>query len=1078
MPAAQTGVTFSNEISITEEFNVLDFDYIYNGGGVAAGDFNGDGLTDIFFTGNQVSSRLYLNQGNFTFLDVTDQARVSTSSWIEGATLVDINNDGLLDIYLSVSNRDQTFPDPNLLFINQGNNEEGVPRFKEMAEVFGLADRGYNTQAAFFDYDLDGDLDVYLLSNALESFQRNVSRPRNKSGKGKSNDKLYRNNGDGSFSDVSLEAGILIEGYGLGISIADINQDGFPDIYVANDFLTNDILYINRGDGTFENQISDMLDHQSFNAMGVDIADFNNDSLADILVVDMFPPDNIRQKTMFAVTENYDLYQANLSLGYEPQYARNTLQLNRGKGIFSEIGFLAGVSQTDWSWSPLFADLDNDGWRDVFISNGYGKDITDLDYINFTQNLGPFTTPEERRKLQLEGLSKLKEVRLNNFVFKNNTDLTFEDKSKEWGIVHPSISNGVAYADLDNDGDLDLIINNLNDKAFIYRNLSAEKFPEKAKYLKVQLQGPPSNTQGFGAKIWVEFDKENAKQAIYYEHYPTRGYKSFVEPYPHFGLGQARKVTSLRILWPDGKQQILQDLEPNQRLVLSYTNATPQLLPERQEIPSPYYREVSNQLGINHSHTHIPYKDFNRQRLLPHKHSENGPGITVGDVNGDGLEDFFVGGSQNNPGVFFLQEKNGSFSKRPLAEEYPYDDMESSLFDLDQDGDLDLYLVSGGSRYEEGSQYYQDRIYLNDGKGNFTLKEGLLPDLPISGSSVSTFDFDGDGLTDILIGGRIVPGKYPYPASSKLLKNMGGKFIDVTQELCPDLNQIGLVSAARWTDFDQDGKVDFILTGEWMPIKFFRQEHHNGKIIFTDITAQIGPEHSKGWWTSIFPKDLDGDGRPEYLLGNFGRNIRWKASPESPLKLIAKDFDQNQSVDPILFQFMEDGYFAVPGRDAVVSQIPSWKNRFLIYSDYGSFRMDQFFHGVDLEQAIILEGETFETSYLKQDSTGRFKLIPLPIEAQFAPVFGFTSNENELLAIGNFFGNETVTGRYDALKGLTFFLDKENMKFQTLNLSGFLVRGQGRAMASLMHGSGKTLILISQHNGPLLVFERKSDSPR
>lgn len=1077
MPVSKTGVGFSNQININDNFNVLDFDYIYNGAGVAVGDFNGDELPDIYFTGNMVSSRLYLNQGGFEFKDVTDAAKVGTESWAEGVTVVDINGDGLLDIYVSVSNRDNTFPHANLLFVNQGNDEQGIPVFEEMAAVYGIDDKGYNTQAAFFDYDGDGFLDLYILSNALESFQRNLSRPRDKSGRGKSNDKLYKNNGNGTFSNVTKDAGILIEGYGLGLAITDINQDGWPDIYVANDFISNDVFYINNGDGTFTDRIDEMLQHQSFNAMGVDVADYNNDGLSDLVVLDMFPPDNFRQKTMFAPTENYDLYQANLALGYEPQYVRNTLQLNRGNGSFSEIGYLAGIFQTDWSWSPLFADFDNDGWRDLFVSNGYGKDVTDLDYINFTQNLGPFASAEDRRKLQLEGLSKLMEVKLSNFVFQNQKDLTFKDKSKTWGIIHTSISNGMAYADLDNDGDLDLVINNLNERAFVYKNTLRENASTKSNYLKIKFQGPRNNSMGLGTKVILKFENGGVYEQLYYEHYPTKGYKSFVDPVAHFGLGPIQSIHQIDVIWPDGKVQNLNGVGVNSTLVLNYEKSE-RKEPLQQEVKAPVYLEVSKYLGIAHTHVHPVYKDFNRQRLLPHKHSENGPGIAVGDVNGDGLEDFFIGGSVGNPGKFFVQKQDGTFFELELSNESPYDDMGCLLFDIDNDGDLDLYVVSGGTRYESGSSYYQDRIYLNDGKGGFQYMSGLLPEMNFSGSVVSAADFDGDGLLDLFVGGRVVPGNYPTSPRSAILRNVGGRFEDVTELVCKPCANVGMVSAGLWTDFDGDGKVDLMLAGEWMPLKFLKQERRKGQVVFEDVSNGYGPNNSEGWWNSIYAADIDGDGKNEYFLGNFGLNTRWKVSPEKPLKLFAKDFDGNGSVDPILFQFLENGYYAIPGRDGLVSQIPSWKKRFLNYSEYAQTEMKSFFSKDDLRGISYLEVKGFESVILKRNSRGSYDLVPLPIEAQFGPVFGIQQEADAILMIGNFYGNETVTGRYDGLRGVHLDVSRQKVSAQSLSFSGFVVDGEGRSLASMVRESGERIILAVAHGGSVRAFANSGESAK
>jgi len=1075
--SGQSGITFNNALEINEEFNILDFDYIYNGGGVAIGDFNNDGLPDIFFTGNMVSCKLYLNKGNLEFTDVSQTANIETSSWAEGVTLVDINHDGLLDIYVSVSNRDENSPDPNLLFVNQGVDSEGIPIFKEMAEAYGVDDRGYNTQAAFFDYDNDGFLDLYILSNALESFQRNTSRPKEISGKGKSNDKLYRNNGDGTFTNVTHEAGILIEGYGLGLAISDFNKDGYPDIYVANDFLTNDVLYINNQDGTFSNNIDQMLKHQSFNAMGVDVADYNNDGLVDIITLDMFPPDNLRQKTMFSPTENYDLYMSNLEKGYEPQYVRNTLQLNRGNGKFSEIGFLSGIAQTDWSWSPLLADFNNDGFRDLFISNGYGKDVTDLDYINFKQNLGPFSTVEDRRALLIEGLASLKEVRLPNYIYKNNKDLTFSDQSVDWGFVHASISNGAVYGDLDNDGDLDLVLNNLNDEAFLYKNMLMEKGGEENSFLKVNFKGPKTNTMGLGAVLELSATIDGKRQTQFYEHYPTRGYKSFVEPTAHFGLGDNSSNLTLTVTWPGGKQQEITDIRPNNEIIVDYLDAVE--LNNIFEIDnSPIFAEISETLGIHFTHRHTTYKDFNRQVLLPHKHSENGPGIAVGDVNGDGLDDLFIAGSAGHPRTLYLQSQNGGFVKKELFTDEWADDMGCLLIDIDNDGDLDLYIVSGGSRHVEGSAHYQDRLYINDGKGEFQLFEDGLPEMSFSGSVITGADMDGDGNIELFVGGRVRPGVYPKPLSSALLKFKNGKYEDVTQQYIPGLKDIGMVTSAVWTDFDQDGLVDLIIVGEWMPITFFRQVRENGGTTFKNISDQIGPSASEGWWNSIYTVGIDHDGKPEYILGNFGKNIRWQADENTPLIMLADDFDGNGSIDPIMFGHLVDGIYPLASRNMLVSQVPSWRNRFLRYDEFAKVNLKNFFTEEQRRNALELKVHEFASVSMKMDDSGKFRTTPLPVEAQFSPVYGIHMDhiKDQVFLIGNFYGNETVTGRYDASLGTVLEWGEKPQKPISYQESGFKVEGEGRSMAAFTAANGESLIVTLSHQGPLKVFKNTQDS--
>jgi hypothetical protein len=1076
-----TGIDFNNKLIESDSLNVLDFDYLYNGAGVAIGDFNRDGLPDIFFSGNQVSCRLYLNEGNMEFRDVTKQAGLETHQWAEGVTLVDLNNDGYLDIYISVSSRERNPTDPNLLYMNKGLDGEGIPVFGEEAAAYGIDDRGYNTQAQFFDYDRDGDLDLYILSNAMETFQRNTSRPREMGGRGKSTDKLYRNNGDNSFTDISKAAGILIEGYGLGVAISDIDGDGWPDIYVANDFLTNDLLYMNNGDGTFTNKIAKMIKHQSFNAMGVDMADYNNDGLVDIVVLDMMPPDNLRQKTMFAPTENYDLYFTNLGKGYEPQVVRNTLQLNRGDGSFSEIGQLAGIYQTDWSWAPLFADFDNDGWKDLFVSNGYGKDITDMDFVDFSRNLGPFQTPEERKKILLDGIGQLGEVSIPSFIYKNRGDLTFEDVSVPWGITHPAISNGAAFADLDNDGDLDLVLNNLNKPAFIYENqLNREKGDSVANtnFLKIKLKGTAPNIGGIGAKIHLFYTTEKGKAKQYYEHYPSRGYKSYMDQQIHFGLGGVAQLDSLQIIWPDGRMQQLYTVTSGQTLLLDYQQAEePGEYPE--ESPVPVFEEISEQLGLAHVHQAKEYIDFKSQRLIHHKQSEFGPGMAVGDVNGDGREDFFIGGSAGFPGKLYMQEPQGSFSSTTLGDSLSYDDMGCLFFDANGDGFLDLYVASGGSRYPVGAPEYGDRLYINDGKGHLAQVEGGLPEMLSSSSVVIAADYDQDGDLDLFVGGRAQPKQYPLPAPSYLLNNNDGIFTDVTPEEGPELVDIGLVTDALWTDWDGDGKMDLILTGEWMPITLLRQVlSPDGQRTFEKADPP-GLMDSHGWWNSLKAGDFDGDGDTDYMAGNLGLNTRWKASEREPLSLYAKDFDGNGSMDPIMFQYLQGEKWAVPGRGALTGQIPSMKGQFTSYRTYASTPFKNFFTPEQLENALVLHSYNFSTSLIENKGDGDFTLNPLPTEAQFSPVFGMSTEDFnrdghlDLLMIGNFYGNETITGPHDASQG-NYLLGNGDGTFWPVPVqeSGWKVPGNARSLIRLQAGKGEPLYLASQYADTLKVYQK------
>ncbi len=1073
LPTSQTGIFFNNQLTESDTFNIVDFDYIYNGSGVGIADLNGDGLPDIFFGGNQVSSRLYRNLGEFEFEDITEVAGVETTSWVEGVTFVDINSDGLLDIYLSVSNRNES-NNPNLLFVNQGNDERGMPNFQEQAATYGLDKVGYFTQAAFFDFDRDGDLDCYLLANALESFQRNVSRPRITDGSGKSNDILLRNNGSGTFEDVSFDAGIQVEGYGLGLLISDINLDGWPDVYIANDFLTNDVLYLNQRNGTFKNEIKNRLDHQSFNSMGADAGDINADGWPDLVVVDMFPPDNFRQKTMFSPTENYNLYQANLDKGYEPQYVRNVLQLNRGDGTFAEIGEMAGISQTDWSWSPLLADLDLDGWQDLVISNGYGKDITDLDYINYTNNLGPFMTPEEKKKLRLDGLNILKEVKLKNFAFRNKGDLGFEDVSATWGIDDLGIANGMAYADLDGDGDLDLVTNNLNQEAGIYRNelINSESISAK-NWLKVQLKGPAKNPFAFGASISVYGALEGKSHLIRREVQPTRGYKSSMLEPSLFGLGDLPSIDSVVVRWPDGNISRTGKTTSNKTLELDYSDSQPAEFTEKK--PSQVFREVSDELGIHHQPTPVPFNDFNHQVLLSRKNSDLGPGLAVGDVDGDGLDDFYLAGSVGSSGQFFLQKPDGTFSQKPLMGSGEKDEMGVLLFDADDDGDLDLYVASGGSRFPAGDSHYLDSFYLNDGKGNFVETEEMIPKVQSSGSAVVAGDFDGDGDLDLFVGGRVTPGRYPETPRSYLLENKSGTFGDVTESLAPELAKGGMVSSALWSDYDQDGLVDLILVGDWMPLTvFLTNKEPDGKVKLTRKSLSDSSWDSRGWWNSLAALSLVPGQRPRYTLGNVGLNTRWRSGQNKPIELVFGDFDANGSLDPILFQYFGEQQFTVQSRNQLVSQIPKWKTKFLVYREFANIERKSFFSQEELANAESLLAPEFNSGIY----SGNFGFEAFPRTAQISRMFGMLETDKGMLYLGNYFGNETVTGRSDASRGGLIAFDLEGkMIAQPSSASGFSIDGEARAMALLTRPDSSQLILVSRYNQPLLAFVQNSPSP-
>ncbi len=1051
MPS-DTGIDFANNITPDDTLNVLYFMYMYNGAGVGVGDFNGDSLPDIFFSGNQVSSKLYLNKGNFKFEDVTEKAGVKTDRWATGVSVADVNADGLLDIYVCVAyNNLWNRSNANLLFINQG-VKNGVPTFKEMATEYNLADTSYSTQAAFFDYDKDGDLDMYLLNNWLEKESHNRLRPKVTDGTAPNSDKLYRNEGIGAdghpiFKEVSKEAGIVFDGYGLGVVISDLNKDGWQDIYVSNDFITNDLMYINNGNGTFTNRIADCLMHQAYNGMGADIADYNNDGWTDIVVLDMLPEDNKRQKMMM-MNANYDRYEMMTGkfLNYQPQFVRNTLQLNNRNETFSEIGQLAGVEKTDWSWAALFADYDNDGWKDLYITNGYRKDITDLDYITYSQLNVQFGSDEFKRKKKKEMLQLIPEVRIPNYMYRNKGDLTFENVSSAWGLDVPSYSNGGVYVDLDNDGDLDLVVNNIDEPALIFQNHADKLLVNN--YLKIKLLGSEKNRFGIGAKVevWTNGNMQ------YQEQNPVRGFQSSVEYLLHFGLGKSQNIDYVKITWVDGKSQVLENVKPNQTLFLDYKNA--QNIPDIQSVQSATvqtFQAIPDLVNFEHRETeHI---DFKQQFTLPHKFSQNGFGIAVGDINGDGLDDFYAGGAYGMSGSFFIQNKLGQFQEKKLTIDTLHEDLGVLLFDADNDKDLDLYIVSGGSERLKETDYYQDRLYLNDGKGNFSLAENALPDTKSSGSCVVACDFDQDGDLDLFVGGRVIPNEYPLAPRSYLLRNdtQGNKvkFTDITPQ---ELSHIGMVTSALWTDFDNDRQTDLVVVGEFMPITFFK----NNQGSLSKYSAFQIPNFI-GWWNSISAGDFDNDGDMDYIAGNLGLNSKYKASESEPVCVYAKDFDKNGMIDAMLCHYYEDGnnYLTHP-RDNFLEQMIVMRRRFPNYIDYATASFEKVFSKEELKDAYVVRANYFSTSYIENLGNGKFDIRPLPIETQFAPIFGMAIGDYnddgnlDVLMVGNSYAPEVNWGRYDASYGVYLQGDgKGNFKTIPNKDSGFLVKGDAKGMAEI-----------------------------
>jgi len=1060
-----TGIDFNNQIKETKDFNVLTDEYIFNGGGVAASDFNNDGKIDLFFTGNQVSNKLYINQGDFKFDDVTEKAGLNSSDfWSTGVAVADVNADGWQDIFVCASMYEGK--KANKLYIHQGLDFNNQPVFKEMAQEYHLFNDRNSMAALFFDYNKDGLIDLYVLNNEIEQFSPTNYRAKIIDGSAKSTDQLFKNMGNGTFKDVSLETGITIEGFGLGIAALDINEDGWTDLYISNDYLSNDILYINQGDGTFKNEMSTYLKHQSKFSMGNDANDFNNDGVIDIITVDMLGETQYRKKTTISRTDYQDIIHNN-RWGYEFQHSRNMLHKGNQKGIpFSEIGMMAGIYQTDWSWSPLFMDADNDGYKDLFITNGFPRDITDLDFINFKFEYERYASHEIL-------LDSMPSVKIPNYAYKNNDSFHFEDKTSEWGINIPSFSNGAVYADLDNDGDLDYVVNNINDEAFVFKNnLNQENKPISNHFIKVELKGPKTNPNGIGSQVQIR-TAEGKNQ--YYNQYLTRGFMSSIDPRINFGIGNENLVKSITIRWPDGKTQELKNIYADQIVTINYNEATIPDFKTNQTVNSKtVFKEVSTEKNINYIHSEQDFDDFNIQRLIQHKVSQSGPCIAVADINQDGLEDFVLGSSESQyPSVYF-QEADGSFNTRFLFEDKTYlDNIEECIrpVDLENDGDLDFVISSKQNYYMDQSNYFA----INDGNGSYSIQAA---DKLFEGSVIAVGDYNADGLQDLFIGGSPKLKQYPTTTPSKLLLNQGGTFIDSGNEIIKDIDEMGMVTDAKWGDLNGDDLLDLVVVGEFEPIKIYIQGTNGLERYHSNL------DEFKGLWSSVVLFDNDADGDLDIIAGNIGANNYLHLSDQTPITLVADDFDLNGSIDPILFSF-EKGRDSIKRaypyafKDNLVEQSPRFRRQFKLYKNYADTDLKEFFSKEEFQKAQKLTANFELSVFIESLGNHQFKVTALPQEAQIAPLSDMNVTDYnkdgyyDIIGAGNDYRYESFIGPLDASNGI-LLRGTGTDKFEVIpnNESGIVIPKDGREIATLKNKNGTETILVTQNRDRLLLFEK------
>lgn len=1067
-----SGVNFINKIKTSDSINILNYEYLYNGGGVGIGDFNNDNLPDIVFSGNQVESKIYLNQGNLKFEDITKSSGIDTQhKWCTGVSIIDINQDGYDDIYLNVGGMGNKNMFPNLLYINNGDLT-----FTESAEDYGLADRGESIQSIFFDYDLDGDLDMYLLTGGGFEKSAIMIRPILDNGQSRNTDRLYRNNFDTEkghpvYTDVSREAGITIEGFGLGVSTFDANNDQWPDIYVSNDYLSRDFLYINQQNGTFKEEARSFFGHTSHFSMGNDVADINNDGYLDVFTVDMLPEDVKRRKLMSGAHHSPDVFQIALNFGYGHQHMRNMLQLNNANQSFSEVGQLADLDKTDWSWAPLIADFDNDGLNDIFITNGFGKDITDMDFVKFREgNSSAIGNATEAKKSVIDCLYQRPSINVPNYAYNNKGRLKFAEVSKKWGFDEKSLSNGAAYADLDNDGDLDLVVNNINKQAYLFKNTLREKDSLNANFLKIKLVGHSKNKKGIGAKITLFL----ADTIMTRYHQPVKGFQSSVGDIIHFGLRSISSIDSLRVEWPDTAVTTLKDITANRTVKISGEKAEHRADAKAIIKKDTYFLADST---FQFQHQNKRYNDFNSQFLLLRKHSNLGPAMAVGDLNNDGLEDVFVGGTYGYNSTILYQTNNGNFDEQSIENTQLYEDGGALIFDANNDGKMDLYVTSGGSERYAGHVAYQDRLYFNE---NGTWQQQALPEMFSSTSTVTGGDYDADGDIDLFVGGRVVPAKYPSAPESYILENNNGQFSKVTNNVCPSLKDIGMVTSATWTDFDNDNHLDLVLVGEMMPVTFLKSD---GKQL-ENISETTGLPNTTGMWNSVVSADFDNDGDMDFIAGNLGLNTNLKVIDNQPIRLDYADFDGNGSIDPIFSKFEQGQYFPIASLDQLSSQLPMITKKFRYYNTFAQSSTDDLIDLFDTSKLKTLKASELRTSYIENLGNNTFRIKALPRNTQIAPIHGILSKDIngdgylDVIMVGNNYDTEVGMGRYDASIGHVLMNDGNgNFRASSPQDTGFFVKGDSRSIVNV-HTPSKDLILVGRNDDEVKSFNFQTKEPK